>query len=262
MPDKPRIGLIGLGAMGLGMAACLVRSGFEVTGYDIQQRAIEKLVEMGGKAAQSPRAMAKRSDVLILVVATSEQATSVLFDDEMGAVAALPTNTIVLLCITASPEYVVELGQKLQAIDRSDLRLIDCPISGGETRAWKGTLSLLCAGKESDIDATMEVLECLSSKVHIVPGGAGAGSTLKLVHQILVGVHILASVEVMGLCHVAGLDPQSVYDNVMEGDGRSWLFEQRAAHILDEKRVPASSLAIITKDMATIEHCSSSSYGD
>lgn len=251
MANKLKIGFIGLGAMGLGMASCLLKAGFQVTGFDISETAMARFVREGGTPADTPRAAASKADVLVVVVATSDQTSSVLFDGGSAAVPDLPRNTSILLCITASPGYVTGLGSRIKASGRSDVRLIDCPISGGESRAWEGTLSLLCAGQEADIMSISDVLGCLGSKIHSIPGGIGAGSGVKVVHQILVGVHILACVEVMGLAYIAGLDLHSTYDRVMHEDGATWLFGQRAAHILDEKKVPASSLTIILKDLVS-----------
>jgi 3-hydroxyisobutyrate dehydrogenase len=248
MASKQKIGFLGLGAMGLGMAACLAKAGFEVKGFDINQKAVERLVTNCGRAASTPRAAASESDILIVVVATSDQTSSALFDQDSGALAGLPQNSTILLCITCAPEYVFDLRQRLDATGRPDVKLIDCPISGGEVRAWQGNLSLLCAGSEVDVKAIHDVLECLGSQLHLLPGCIGAGSSVKMVHQILVGVHILASVEVIGLAYVDGLDLQSTYDSVMRGEGASWLFGQRVAHMLSEEKVPASSLMIIAKD--------------
>lgn len=252
MAHRRKVGVIGLGAMGLGMATCLAKAGFHVTGFDINQLAISRLVENGGKAASTPQAAAKDAELLAIVVATSDQASSVVFDDENGALSTLPPNSLILLCITAAPEYVVDFKARLEEAGRSDVRLLDCPISGGEVRAWEGTLSLLCSGNHMDIEDSRDVLDCLSSQLHIIPGGIGAASSVKMIHQILVGVHILASVEVMGLAYVAGLNLRSTYDSVMTGDGASWLFGQRAGHMLDKAKVPASSLMIITKDFVRI----------
>jgi 3-hydroxyisobutyrate dehydrogenase len=260
MANNQKIGFLGLGAMGLGMASCLAKAGFTVTGCDVNPKAVERLLIEGGIAADTPRAAAARADILAIVVATSDQTSSVLFDQSTGALETLPKNSIILLCITAAPEYVLGLRERLNACGRSDVRLIDCPISGGEVRAWQGSLTLLCAGDESDTKDVYSVLDCLGSQIHFLPGGIGAASSVKMVHQVLVGVHILASVEVMGLAYVDGLDLQSTYDNVMKGEGASWLFSQRAAHILDEEQVPASSLMIIEKDFVSCPRTHMNSY--
>lgn len=251
MTNELKVGILGLGAMGLGMASCLVKSGFSVTGFDINSSAMKRLGEVGGRIVNTPRAVATDAGVLIVVVATSDQASSALFDANNGAVASLPSRSLILLCITAAPEYMCEIKEKLRVVGRPDIRLVDCPISGGEVRAWQGTLSLICAGSETDIEYVHEILSCLSSQLHIIPGGIGAASSLKMVHQVLVGVHIVASVEVMSLAYIAGLDLASIYDSVTKSDGMSWLFGQRVAHMLNKQEVPASSLMIITKDFVS-----------
>ncbi|KIY01114.1 uncharacterized protein Z520_02666 [Fonsecaea multimorphosa CBS 102226] len=257
MGNSPRVGVIGLGAMGMGMASTLLREGFDTTGFDVSSSAMEKFKQNGGKGASSPRGVAMTVDILVVVVANSDQTSSVLFDPQTGAVPALPRNAVILLCITASPDYVMGLGGRLREAGRSDIRVIDCPISGGELRAWQGSLSLLCAGEDADIDTCRPVLDALSSRLHVITGGVGAGSRLKLVHQILVGVHIIAANEVMGLCHLACMNLQSVHDQVMGSDSASWLFGQRTSHVIDGEKVPASSLRIIAKDLAMVMN-----YGD
>lgn len=249
-PDL-KVGFLGLGSMGLGMASCLVKDGYDVAGFDVNLKAMEDLAYEGGKAFGTPKATAAHADVLMVVVATSDQASLVLFDSEKGALAGLRNDAVIMLCITATPEYATETKKRLESFGRSDVKLIDCPISGGVTRAWDGTLSFLLAGDEQDISSIREVLDCLGSKLHIISSNIGAGSSIKMVHQILVGIHILATVEMMGLAFAAGLDLRLTYDSVMDGDGSSWLFEQRAAHIIDSSRVPASSLMIITKDLVS-----------
>ena len=144
--------------MGLGMASWLARAGFVVTGFDIDPEAMARLVIEGGQVAETARVAARSADVFIIVVATSAQTSKILFDDDEGALESLPLDSVILLCITATPEYVSEIQDRLKAANRSDIRLVDCPISGGEVRAWKGTLSLLCAGDKEDIDRIHSLL--------------------------------------------------------------------------------------------------------
>ena len=249
--ERAKVGFTGLGAMGLGMASCAIKANFEVVGFDINSNALAQLKKEGGKPVDSPFAAARNADILIIVVATSDQADMVIFDESNGALAGLGKGKTMMVCITASPEYMARLGSRLKRMGRDDVKLIDCPISGGETRAWNGTLSLICAGKENDIGTCRDLLDCLGSQIHFVSENFGAASSIKMVHQILVGAHILATVEAMGLAYALGLDLWATYNNVMEGDGASWLFGQRAAHMLDRDQVPTSSLSIITKDLVS-----------
>lgn len=249
MSTKHRIGVIGLGAIGLNMALCLVDAGYKVTGFDINTEATSKLGSEGGSVARTSQQAAMNADILVITVATSIQTTAILCENKYGLISSLPVNSFILLCITAAPEYVLEVRNLLNTVGRSDLKLIDCPVSGGEKRARHGTLSLLSSGETEDIDSIRGITSSLSSQVHVIPGGLGAATSVKMVHQILVGVHIIASVEMMGLASALGLNLELTYDAVMESDAASWLFGQRAAHLMDKSKVPASSLLIITKDL-------------
>lgn len=251
-----KVGFLRLGAMGLGMAARLVQKGFDVVGFDPNPKAMLRLSEQGGQVSDTARAASEGRDAVVVVVATAEQATSVLLDPEKGTVEVLQRNCTILLCITASPAYVSSLKAKIMDLGRPDIKLVDCPISGGEVRAWNGDLSLICSGNDADIKGVRNMLDSLGSQIHVIPGGLGRASSVKMVHQILVGVHILASVEAMGLCAVAGLDAQQVYETVTSSEANSWIFGQRAAHIIEAKRALASSLMVITKDFVGSHGCS------
>jgi 3-hydroxyisobutyrate dehydrogenase-like beta-hydroxyacid dehydrogenase len=249
-----KVAFVGLGAMGWGMATHLLRSGFPVVGYDVFKPVVDRLVAEGGEAATSPRdaATKKNIETFVCMVATLKQANSVFFDRDTGVVNNLPKHTTILLCITASPEYVMDLRKQIDDFGRSDLGLIDCPVSGGANRAADGTLTILASGSSAALAAADSVLQCMSMNLHIIPGGIGSGSKVKLVHQIFVGVNIAVASEVIGLAMLAKLDIKEVYDEIMKGDGASWLFGQRVPHMWALDQPPYSSLAIITKDMVSL----------
>ena len=113
------------------MASHLLRSGFPVTVFDVYPPAMQRLVAEGAASAQSPREAVKDAEFLLCMVANSFQATSLLFDPETGAVEALSTNGTILMCSTVAPAYIDEVRERLSEVGRSDLRLIDCPVSGG-----------------------------------------------------------------------------------------------------------------------------------
>ena len=129
--SKPRLAFAGLGAMGYGMASHLLRSGFPVTVFDVYPPAMQRLVAEGAASAQSPREAVKDAELLLCMVANSLQATPLLFDPETGAVKALPANGTILMCSTVAPAYIDEVRQRLNEVGRPDVRLIDCPVSGG-----------------------------------------------------------------------------------------------------------------------------------
>lgn len=253
MSQLQHVGVVGLGAIGLGMAQSLIRSGFQVTGYDINPEPAAKLQRDGGEIASTVHELSRAANCIICVVATSEQATDLFFNPTTGALPHLQRSAIIVLGITARPDFVKSFEEKIKEAGRPDLSVIDCPVSGGEARAQAGTLSLLCSGDGDCLVWLSPVLESLGSEIHTIPGGLGAASRVKFVHQIFVGVNIAAAVEVFALSQIAGLDLKRMRDHVMESEGASWLFGQRVSHMIDPATVPASSLAIIMKDMVSTQ---------
>ena len=247
------IGVAGLGAMGLGMAQSLIRSGFQVTGYDINPEAASRLQGEGGGVATTVPEISRIANCMICVVATSDQASELFFNSTTGAIQHLQQSSIIILAITARPDFVSTFQEKIRKAGRSDLSVIDCPVSGGEARAKAGTLSLLCSGDSDCLLRLAPVFQALGSQIHTIPGGLGAASRVKFVHQIFVGVNIAAAIEAFALSQIAELDLQGMYTYIMESEGASWLFGQRVSHMLEPASVPASSLAIITKDMVSTQ---------
>lgn len=253
----PTILFAGLGAMGFGMASHLLRSGFPLIGYDVHSPSMLKLVSEGGASANTPREAAADVDFLIVMVANHQQATPLLFDPATGAVEALKEGATVIMCSTVAPAYVVQLSDRLNEVGRADLKLVDCPVSGGPGRAANGTLSLFSSGDDSALFAphVQSILACLSDvkKLYHVPGGLGAGSKAKLIHQIFAGVHIAVASEVMGLAAVAGLDTRRVFEDVQRGEGASWMFGNRVPHMLEPELGRYSAVGIIKKDVGIVE---------
>ena len=253
---NPTIFFAGLGAMGHGMATHLLRSGFPITGYDIHSPSMLKLVSEGGASANTPGEAAKDADIMIVMVANHHQATLLLFDAATGAVEGLKRGATIIFCSTVAPAYIVEVSKRLRETGRHDVRLIDCPVSGGVARAAQGTLSLFSSGDDAVLFAphVQSILACLSDtkKLYHVPGGLGAGSKAKLIHQIFAGVHIAVASEVMGLAAVAGLDTRDVFQEVMKGEGASWMFGDRVPHMLDPGLGRYSAISIIAKDVSIV----------
>jgi 3-hydroxyisobutyrate dehydrogenase len=250
--SKPALAFAGLGAMGYGMAAHLLKVGFPVTGYDVYAPAMEKLVAAGGKSSKTPREAVKEVEFFVCMVANSVQATPLLFDPEAGAVGSLGKDATILMCSTVAPAYIFEVRSRLDEIGRADVRLIDSPVSGGAARAANGTLSIFSSGTESDLANAHSILDCMAGKLYHVPGGIGAGSNAKLIHQIFAGVNIAMASEAMGLAAAAGLDTQKAFDELKESGGNSWMFSNRVPYMLKPDLPPYSAITIIAKDVAII----------
>ena len=246
--EKQVIGFVGLGAMGMGMATSLVRAGFQVKGYDINLAAIETFAQAGGQAVTSAAAGAEGSEALIITVVNAEQAQDVLFGS--GAVAAeLPAGGVVILCSTVKPEFARETANKLYALG---LEMLDAPISGGAAKAAEGKLSIMASGQPIAFDRTEPILAAMAEKVYRLGDECGYGSTVKMINQLLAGVHIAAAAEAMAFGVKAGADPQQLYEVISNSAGSSWMFQNRVPHMLAGDFTPLSAVEIFVKDLGIV----------
>ncbi|CAM8976158.1 unnamed protein product [Rhodiola kirilowii] len=250
-----RIGFIGLGAMGFGMATHLLHSNFSVIGFDVYPPTLSRFASAGGLTASSPAQASEGIDVLVVMVTNEVQAESVLYGDH-GAITALPSGASIILSSTVSPAFVTQLERRLQSA-KKDLKLIDAPVSGGVARASMGTLTIMASGTDEALQSTGSVLSALSEKLYIIKGGCGAGSSVKMVNQLLAGVHIASSAEAMAFGARLGLSTRKLFDAITNSGGTSWMFENRVPHMLDNDYTPYSALDIFVKDLGIVsKECS------
>ncbi|KAF2654546.1 oxidoreductase-like protein [Lophiostoma macrostomum CBS 122681] len=256
MSSKPDIGFCGLGAMGFGMATHLVKSGHSVTGFDVWAPTLEKFKAAGGIPSSSLSESAKNKDWYIVMVATAQQAQSALFEAEDGGIVkALPKGATLLLCSTVPSSYAQSVEKELKEKGRDDIFFIDSPVSGGTFRAADGTLSIMAGGPEAALEKGKWLLDELSAptKLFIVEGGIGAGSNMKMVHQVLAAIQILAVSEAFGFAARLGLNGKDVREKVLSSEAWSWMFENRSVRTLEEDYFPgASAVGIIMKDTGII----------
>ena len=248
MPQSTRIGFIGLGAMGAGMAANLLRAGFAVTGFDLRQAALDQLVERGGEAASSPRAAASGAALLIVMVVNDAQVEAVLFGAD-GALEALPAGATIVLCATVPAGYVRGLGERLAA---RGLHLLDAPVSGGAVGAEGGQLTIMASGPQAAFAAADAALEACSKTVYRLGDQPGIGSTVKAVNQLLAGVNLVTAAEGMAFGVALGADPKVLYEVIRGAAGGSWMFDNRVPHMLADDYAPRSAVDIWVKDLGLV----------
>jgi 3-hydroxyisobutyrate dehydrogenase-like beta-hydroxyacid dehydrogenase len=159
-----------------------------------------------------------------------------------------------MLCSTVPCAYVQSLEASLAAIGRSDILLVDCPVSGGAGRAADGTLSIMAGGSEVALARGTELLHALADpkKLYIVAGGVGAGSNMKMCHQVLAANQILSSSEAMGFAASLGVDLATAREAILASDGVSWMFDHRSPRMLTAYQPIASAVNIIVKDTGII----------
>ncbi|KAL1878954.1 hypothetical protein Plec18167_004249 [Paecilomyces lecythidis] len=253
--SKSPIAFIGLGAMGFGMATNLVREGYQVTGFDKFQPILDRFRHAGGFTATTPAEAVAGKKFCVCMVATKEQAQDVLLDGKEPAIKAFPEGAVLFLCSTVPPGYVKGLERELKERNRSDIALIDCPVSGGAGRAADGTLSIMAGASETSIEKGLPILRAMSdsNKLYIIKGGIGAGSNMKMIHQVLAANQILSACEAMGLATRLNLDLAQTGQAIVKSDGWSWMFENRLPRMLDPDFGPlASAVTIILKDTSII----------
>lgn len=173
------------------------------------------------------------------------------YETDMSA--ALPISATILICSTVSPAFHKALPFRIAKAGRPDVKVIDCPVSGGTARAADGTLTIFASGEADTLERVGDLLRDMSEKLYVIPGGEGAASKMKMVNQLLVGTHIAAAAEAMALATKAGLNTREVYDIITNAAGNSWAFENRVPHMLNGDWTPHSALDIFVKDMVSSE---------
>ena len=242
------VGLVGLGAMGRGMAASLRRGGHRVHVFDVRAEAAREFAAEGGVACADPAAVARACEVVISVVVNAEQTEQVLFG-EGGAAAAMRRGSVFVMCSTVDPAWSAALEKRLEAMG---LLYLDSPISGGAARAASGEITMMTSGRREAYAKCEAALDSMAAKVFRLGDRAGPGSTVKIVNQLLAGVHIAAAAEAMALGIRAGADPAAVYEVITHSAGNSWMFENRMPHVLSGDYTALSAVDIFVKDLGIV----------
>ena len=241
-------GLIGLGAMGNGMAQSLRRAGYNVHVYDMRPEAAQAFAKEGGVAARSLPELAAACDVVVSVVVNAAQTESVLFGPD-GCAAAMKPGSVFVMCSTVDPSWSVAIEKRLNDMG---LLYIDAPISGGAAKAASGQMTMMTAGADAAYALAEPLLNAMAAKVYKLGNKAGAGSKVKIINQLLAGVHIAAAAEAMALGLREGVDPDALYEVITHSAGNSWMFENRMAHVLAADYTPLSAVDIFVKDLGLV----------
>lgn len=254
--EQGSIVLIGLGAMGLGMARSLLRAGLPVCGADRDPRAMSAFAEAGGRIAgdaEARRRVLADTSVVVLVVVNAAQTEDVLFGDD-GIVRHLRPGAVVVSCATFAPEHAVDFEARLAALD---VRYLDAPISGGAAKAAEGRLSIMASGHPEAFAAARPALDAMAETVFELGGKAGPGSAMKIVNQLLAGVHIAATAEALSFGVGQGIDVARMIEVISRCAGTSWMFENRGPFIAAGDYRPHSAVDIFVKDLGIVTEAAS-----
>jgi L-threonate 2-dehydrogenase len=246
----PKVGVVGLGSMGLGMARSLRAAGYDVGVFDVRHAAAVAFAAEGGTAYQTVADLAAKTDVLISVVVSAAQTEAVMFgtgDD--GAIDHLKPGSVFVMCSTVDPQWSAALAGSL--LDRG-IHYLDAPISGGAVKAAAGQLTMMTSGSPEAYALADPFLDAMSEAVYRLGDQPGMGSVVKIVNQLLAGVHIAAAAEAMAFGIRCGLRADDIYDVITHSAGNSWMFENRMAHVVSGDYTPHSAVDIFVKDLGLV----------
>jgi putative dehydrogenase len=246
--SRETVAVIGLGSMGLGMAASLMRAGFAVAGCDPSPAAAEKFAAAGGTIGRNPAEAVAGAHIVISVVVNADQTEAVLFG-ATGCVEAMVPGGVFVSSATMAPDRARALASRFEATGR---HYLDAPMSGGTQRAADGTLTMLASGSKTAFALAKPALDAMTGTLYELGDAPGQGAAFKMVNQLLAGVHIAAACEAITFAKREGLDIARVYEVITQSAGNSWMFQNRIPHVLDGDYDPKSAVEIFVKDLGIV----------
>jgi len=245
------IAFIGLGNMGLPMCRNLLKAGHTVTGFDLQEAYRARLVEAGGKAADSIADAVQQADIVISMVPTGQHVRTV-YEGEGGVLENARPGT---LLIDSSTIDVESSRAVHQAASAAGFPMVDAPVSGAVPAAEAATLIFMVGGSAEAFEQALPVLKCMGSS-HVHVGEAGGGQAMKICNNMMAGMSMVALSEVLTLAERLGLDYQTVYDVMTKASGNCWALQSYCpvpgpvpASPANRDYAPGFAMAMMLKDM-------------
>lgn len=242
-----KVGFIGLGIMGRGMAHNLLRAGFDLTVWNRTASKAGDLVGKGAKQASTPADLAARCDIIVICVSDTPDVETVVFG-ENGVSHGAKAGSLVVDCSTISPIKTQEFAR---ALAEKAVYMLDAPVSGGSEGAAQGTLSIMVGGEAKQFTRAMPILEAMGKSITHV-GKNGAGQMVKLVNQILVVNGMLALGEAFLFAQAGGLDLEKTLQAVEGGAAGSWALSNRGPQVIERDWRPGFMIDLQQKDLRLI----------
>ncbi len=241
-----RVGIIGLGDMGMGMARNIIKGGFPLTGYDLRDARLAELEEVGGTRATSCREVGESSDAVFVMVLNGDQVEQAIFGQDGLAEGMKPGSTIIVSA-TINPSEVKKLVEPLSEMS---IHLIDTPVSGGKSGAEDGALTLMAAARSEVLEENRGVLDAVSKVVFHVGEEIGQGQTVKAALQALIGTTFAAIFESLVLGASAGVKGETMFEVFGSSGVSSPLFKGCSKLIMERKfKDTGSHIGTMYKDL-------------
>jgi 3-hydroxyisobutyrate dehydrogenase len=243
-PGQTRIGWIGTGVMGRWMCQHLITKGYAATVYNRSRDKAQPLLDAGAAFADSPRAVAERSDVVFAIVGFPKDVREV-FLGAQGALAGSRPGMVLVDMTTSEPALAREIYEAARA---KGVASVDAPVSGGDVGARNAALSIMVGGDAAAVEAIKPLLECMGKTI-VHQGPAGAGQHTKMVNQVLIATNMIGVCEALLYGYKAGLDLKTVLQSVGGGAAASWSLNNLGPRIIDRNFEPGFFVEHFLKDM-------------
>ncbi|RTE10197.1 2-hydroxy-3-oxopropionate reductase [Paenibacillus whitsoniae] len=241
-----KVGFIGLGIMGKPMSKKVLKAGYELVVL-ATNKGMAELVALGASSADSPKAIAEQSDVVITMLPNSPQVKEVALGTN-GIIEGAKPGTVVIDMSSIAPLTSQEIAQRLS---ERGIEMLDAPVSGGEPKAIEGTLSVMVGGKQEIFDRCYAIMKAMAASV-VRTGDIGAGNVTKLANQIIVALNIAAMSEAFVLASKVGVQPELVYQAIRGGLAGSTVLDAKAPLVMDRKFDPGFRINLHIKDLLNV----------
>ena len=238
-----KIGFIGLGLIGAPMCLNLVKGKYSVSVWNRTRSKVEKLVDAGAVALESPKEVAKNSEIIITCVSDSKDVKEVILGDD-GVIEGVRKDSIVIDMSTISPSVTREIANELNSVNA---KMLDAPVSGGVNGAEAGVLSIMVGGDKTVLDNVRPILNELGSKITYC-GGNGMGQVTKLSNQIIGMGNLAAMCEAIVFASKAGADPEALINAWSAGAAGSWMVDNLGEKVFKREFEPGFMVKLAQKD--------------
>ena len=243
---KPKIGFVGIGIMGFPMAKNLIKAGYPLIIYDLNEQALSNMVSEGTDRGESCAHVAKNCDIIITMLPNSPDVEKVVLG-EQGILKGACKGQILIDMSSITPLVSQSLARELE---KKGIDMLDAPVSGGQEKAQSGTLAIMVGGKEEIFNYCKPVLEVMGKPILV--GDIGAGGTAKLVNQAIVAVNIAIVAEALLLGKKAGVDPDRIFDAIKGGLAGSQCLADKAPRMFSGNYAPGFRIRLHVKDLTNI----------
>ena len=248
-----KVGLIGVGNMGMGMSRNILKAGHELIAYDVRPEPLETLVKEGARAAVTPREVGTAADSVFIMVLNVDQVKAALLGED-GLLAGLKPGSTVICTATIGRSQVIEVAELVTA---QGIHIVDAPVSGGAPGAAAGTLTMMVSAPKEIFEASKPVLEAVGKDIYHVGEEAGMGQTVKSALAVLIGTTYAGIFEALTLAVKAGVKPETLRDVVSTSVVGNFLFRDTTENILTRNFKGQSNIGTMYKDLSLAKNMAS-----